>query len=210
MGRTSGEPALILAGPIYGNNNHRDGVIAFAMTLEDLSKSVTDVSIGETGFAILLDDKNQVVARGKGLSSQLENLSGHPAVIAAGQGNRHPFVIEDNGKQMVVCGQTTKQGWTLIVQQDYDEAFAVPLKTRQNALVLFGVTAASVTLVAFLLAAGIAGPIRSLTMVADNISRGELDVTIKETGRRDEIGALARAIERMGISLQMAFKRMRK
>jgi methyl-accepting chemotaxis protein len=49
-----------------------------------------------------------------------------------------------------------------------------------------------------------------VSTVADVISRGKLDATIKETSRRDEIGALARAIERMGISLQMAFDRLRK
>jgi methyl-accepting chemotaxis protein len=47
-------------------------------------------------------------------------------------------------------------------------------------------------------------------MIAEEISKGKLGAEIKETVRNDEIGALARAIERMGISLQMAFDRLRK
>jgi hypothetical protein len=51
----------------------------------------------------------------------------------------------------------------------------------------------------FFLSAGLAGPIRRLTVAADNMSRGELDAELQETGRQNEIGDLARAIERMGI-----------
>jgi methyl-accepting chemotaxis protein len=68
----------------------------------------------------------------------------------------------------------------------------------------------SVIVVAYLLARRLSTPIRNLTVIADEISRGNLGAKIAETGRSDEIGALARAIERMGVSLQMAFDRLRK
>ncbi|QQS55985.1 MAG: HAMP domain-containing protein [Candidatus Competibacteraceae bacterium] len=49
-----------------------------------------------------------------------------------------------------------------------------------------------------------------LTAVAENISRGNFDRKIVGTERRDEIGALARAIERMAASIKLAFERLRK
>ncbi|WP_159441306.1 HAMP domain-containing protein [Desulfopila aestuarii] len=42
------------------------------------------------------------------------------------------------------------------------------------------------------------------------MSKGKLGAKIDECSRSDEIGALARAIERMGVSLQMAIDRLRK
>ena len=210
MGKTSGKPALMLAVPVYGFDNQRKGILAHAMTLEDLSKSVTDVSLGKTGYAILLDTKNRVIARGKGLTSELQDLSADPIVNFAAKSDGQPFVYEENGKRIIASSKATRQGWKVMVRQDYDEAFAVASQTRQSALVLLFVTLAAVALVAFFLAAGLAGPIKSLTQVSDSMSRGELDISIKETQRQDEIGELARAIERMGISLQLAFKRMRK
>lgn len=210
IGKTSGKPALILAIPLYGADNSKKGVLAFAMTLEDLSKSVTDVSIGQSGNAILLDDKNRVVAKNRELLSDLEDLSAHPAVLAVGKGETDPIVFMEKGKQILAWSKATRHGWKLILQQDYNEAFAFMSQTRQRAILLLALTLGFTIMVAFLLSAGLAGPIRRLTVAADTMSRGELDVEMQETRRHDEIGDLARAIERMGISLQMAIKRMRK
>ena len=71
-------------------------------------------------------------------------------------------------------------------------------------------TLVTVVIIGYFLAQRLSIPIRNLTAVADEISRGNLSAEIKEVWRSDEIGALARAIDRMGISLQMAFDRLRK
>ena len=209
IGKTSNKPALIVAAPLYGADTVKKGVMAFAMTLEDLSATVTDISLGKTGNAILLDDKNRVVAKNKELLSSLENLSAHPAVVAAGK-KQDLVDFDEKGKRMLAFAQTTKHGWKLIVQQEHEEAFATLVQTRNHALALLVATLAVTTLIAFMLSAGLAGPIKTLTGVADSMSRGELEVEIKEIQRKDEIGDLARAIQRMGISLKMAFERMRK
>jgi methyl-accepting chemotaxis protein len=211
LGKTSGKPALILAKPIKGEGAKNLGAIAIAMTLEDLSKTITKTKIGETGFAILLDDKNRLIAHGKGaVASELQDFGSHPALRQANRFDHDSFVLEEGGKKIVAYSQKTKLGWTLIVQQDYREAYAAADEARGNAILLLVATLVIVILVAFLLARRLSTPIRNLTAIADDISRGNLGAVIKETMRSDEIGALARAIERMGVSLQMAFERLRK
>jgi HAMP domain-containing protein len=69
-------------------------------------------------------------------------------------------------------------------------------------------TLLSVALVAFLFAQRLTRPIRSLTRTADEISRGHLKATITEVNRSDEIGALARAIDRMRASIKVAMGRL--
>jgi methyl-accepting chemotaxis protein len=49
-----------------------------------------------------------------------------------------------------------------------------------------------------------------LTNIANSISRGQLEAEIKEIARNDEIGSLARAIQRMGVSLKLAMDRFKK
>ncbi len=211
MGKTSGKPAFILAKPIKGDGAKNLGVIAIAMTLEDLSKTVTKTRIGETGFAILLDDKNRLIAHGKGaVASELQDFSSHPALQQANRFDYDSFVFVENGKKIVAYTQRTQLGWTLIVQQDYREAYMAADEAQRNALLLLGITLVTVMLIAFLLANRLSTPIRNLTAIADEISRGNLGAEIKEIYRNDEIGALARAIQRMGVSLQMAFERLRK
>ncbi|MGB3210868.1 MAG: cache and HAMP domain-containing protein [Desulforhopalus sp.] len=211
LGKTSGKPAFILAKPIKAEGAKILGAIAIAMTLEDLSQTITKTKIGQTGFAVLLDENNRLIAHGDGkVTSELQDLSSHPALKQRNRFDRNSFVFEENGKKIVSYTKKTEQGWTLIVQQDYQEAYAAADEARRNAVVLLLVTLATVIIIAYLLAQRLSTPIRNLTTIADEISRGNLNATIKETERSDEIGALARAIERMGVSLQMAFDRLRK
>ncbi|OGR18959.1 MAG: hypothetical protein A2X81_17290 [Desulfobacterales bacterium GWB2_56_26] len=211
LGKTSNKPAFILAKPIKGEGAKNHGVIAIAMTLEDLSKTITKTRIGETGYAILLDDTNRLIAHGQGeVSSELQDFSSHPVLSQRNRFDHDSFVFEDNGKKIVAFSKRTGQGWTLIVQQDYKEAYAAADQAQRNALLLLLVTLATVIVIAYLLARRLSTPIRNLTLIADEISRGNLNAVIKEKGRSDEIGALARAIDRMGVSLQMAFERLRK
>ena len=211
IGKTSGKPALILAVPIHDPDKQVIGVIAMAMDLGDLSKTVTDTRIGKTGYAILLDHTSKVIAHGRHerTGGTLQDLSSHPAMQSKSAGNA-PIVFEEDGRRVVAYRQKLGQGWNLIVQQDYDEAFAPLREVERNALILMLVTVVLVALVAYWLGRQLADPIRRLTSVADRISRGEQGGTIVETERGDEIGALARAIERMSVSIQMAMGRLRK
>ena len=98
----------------------------------------------------------------------------------------------------------------MIVQQDYDDAFAPLLEARRNALILIACALVLVVIVAYALSRQLARPIWELTTIAENISRGHFETQIAGIDRRDEIGALARAIERMAVSIKMAFERLRK
>jgi len=61
-----------------------------------------------------------------------------------------------------------------------------------------------------LLTLTITKPLRLLTDVADRYSKGELGLKVPGIERRDEIGNLARAQERLGTSIQMAMQRLQK
>lgn len=211
IGKTSQKPALILAGPIRNAAGALEGVMALAMQVADISKGVVGTKIGETGFAILVDDKNKVIAHGQPqqITQSLQDLSAHPALQAAGAA-QGPVVYEAEGKRIVAHTRKTDLGWTLIVQQDYDDAFAPLLEARRNALLLIAGALVFVGVTAYLLSRQLARPIWELTAVAENISRGNFEMKIVGTDRRDEIGALARAVERMAVSIKMAFERLRK
>lgn len=211
LGKTSKKPAFILSEPIRDNDSNILGVIAIAMTLEDLSKTITKIKLGNTGFATLLDDKNRLIASGdNNIALTLQDYSAHSAITQKPESSVGTYVFTDKGRDVIAFTQKTEQGWTLILQQDYNEAFSAANKAQNNAFILLAVTLIAVLIIAYLLAARLSSPIQNLTRIADAISRGDLGADIKETIRNDEIGALAKAIERMGISLQMAFTRLRK
>jgi len=101
-------------------------------------------------------------------------------------------------------------GWNLVIQQDYEEAFAPVRAADRNALILLALTVVLAGLVAFVVSRRFTKPILGLTAVANDISRGKLNLKIAETARNDEIGDLAQAIERMGNSIRLAMERFKK
>ncbi|EXJ16147.1 cache domain-containing protein [Imhoffiella purpurea] len=210
LGKTSKKPAFMLARPILSDASETQGVIAIAMTLEDLSNTITKTRIGKTGYAILLDENDRLIAHGGGgVTSELQDFGNHPAAHLQSRPGDPPFVFELDGRRFVAVTRVLDHGWKFIVMQDALEAYEAADRARLYSLILLASTLVGVILVALLLARRFSAPIRRLTAAADEISRGGFETEIGETDRADEIGALARAIERMRVSLAMALNRLR-
>jgi diguanylate cyclase (GGDEF)-like protein len=93
-------------------------------------------------------------------------------------------------------------GWTIVVEQPYDEAFAPAVSTvREQMLINFGIVLAF-SLVAFQLARSIVRPILALSDAARRIASGESDVVVDGGAGADEIGVLARAFNDMSSRLR--------
>lgn len=209
VSRTNGQPALILAVPVKGEQR-LGGVLAIGMTITDVSGGVTNVRIGKTGYAFLLDGSGKVIAhQKKEYVEGLKDMSQHPAFLGTAEvAMKHVSYTDERGKPVLGYARKTKYGWTLVVQQDVEEAYAPIAEANRKALLLLALTIGFVGAVSFALAQGLTRPIRNLTRTADEISRGNLKVTIQEVSRTDEIGALARAIDRMGASIRVALDRL--
>jgi methyl-accepting chemotaxis protein len=214
--RTTGKPALILSAPIRAQGavpaekGPVAGVIAIGVTIDELSERITNLRVGRTGFAFLLDEKGQVVAHQKQeFSNKLANFSKHPAFVGKPAEKTAQLSYDDAGVPVIAFVSRTKHGWTLVIQQNYDEAFSAVQEANRNAILLLAATLVVATLIAYLFSQGIARPIRRLTKAADEMSRGRTDVKIDEVRRGDEIGALASAIDRMGASIRLAIERLK-
>jgi methyl-accepting chemotaxis protein len=202
IGKTSGKPSLNIGVPIRNENRTIVGVFAMAMDLGVVSRTVT---------AILLDGDKKVIAHGDAskIKSALQDFSKHPALQVEGITDE-PKVYMDGDVKMVGFVRNLPQGWTVLVEQRYDEAYAAMTKMRSEARLLIIVVIVLVGALAFVLGKQLTRPINHLTDIAEKLSKGQLDVTIPQTSRGDEIGSLARAVERLGVSIQMAMDRLRK
>lgn len=210
IGKTSNLPALILAVPIRSEGKVI-GVLANAMTVQDISQRVATWRQGTSGFAFLVDEKGKVIAHHvEEYYLKQKNLSQHP-LVATFMGGRNGSLsfAGDNGTPCVgyVCG--TKYRWALAVQQEEGEALNTLWRMQRFAYLLLAVTVCMVLVVAWFLARSLVRPIKELTNAADRMSLGELNVEIK-TSARDEIGQLAEAIGRMQDSLRLSIERLRR
>ena len=205
ISRTYDVPALCLSVAIRQAIEPK-GVLVSCSTLSDISEAVVDVQIGSTGFAFLVDDVGRLIAHGgsQGLTAEaLEDFSEHPALQV--DTLERQIYYKDGNQDVTAYVQPVGLGWKLVIQQDTNEAFAAVNQAQQKAIILVILTFSSTVILAYLFAQRVSNPIKSLTEIADNVSRGQLDATIEGTDRQDEIGELARAIKRLTASVKVAF-----
>ena len=215
ISKTTNKPAVILSAPIFAadkttGEKKTAGVIAIGMSIAEMSERITNLRIGLTGYAFLLDENGKVVAHQKEeYADKSADFSKHPAFVQRPQTGKTLITYQDGGKNVIAYVQKTDQGWTMVAQQDYDEAFRPVRDANWKAFLLLVATLAVVTFIAYWFSQQLANPIRRLTRIADEMSRGRTFTKIAEAGRGDEIGALAAAIDRMGTSIRLAIERLR-
>lgn len=211
IGRTSGKPALVIAVPIKSGETVT-GVMAAAMTIDDISRSVAQWQRGNTGFAFLVDETGKVVSHQvEEYVTSEKNLKDHPLIMTYDQNRKATSISFPSDNEQLVLGHAigNQYGWTLAVQQDHDEVFK-PLRDIQRfAILLLLGTVVLVVVIALISARSITSPIIRLTNAAEKMSLGDLNVKI-DIKSRDEIGNLAKAVGRMQTSLRLAIERLRR
>ena len=212
IGKTSKKPALVLAVPI-SRGDQLIGVMAAAMTIGDLSKSIARWTKGKTGYAFLIDEKGKVVAHpSKQYVVKQKNMSNDPLIASFRKGNwttHTTHFTNDKGKPSYGHVKKINRGWAIALQQEDAELFE-PLKRVQTfAFILLVATVVIVSIIAWISARAIVTPIAKLTDVAERMSLGDLNMQINIPSK-DEIGQLAQAIKRMQTSLRLAMERLRR
>ena len=212
IGKTSKKPALVLSVPIR-RGNQLIGVMAGAMTIENLSQVIVRWRRGKTGFAFLIDEKGKVLAHpDKAFVAEQKNLNKDPLIRSYKKGNWTTHASEfknDDGRPSYGHVRTIKRSWAIAVQQESSEVFAALKRVQNFAIILLISTIVIVSLIAWISTRAIVTPIMKLTDVAERMSLGDLNMQINIPSK-DEIGLLAQAIKRMQTSLRLAMERLRR
>lgn len=210
IGKTTKKPTLILS-TAFPTSTGGTGVLMSASVTDNVTNAVSTSRIGETGYSFLLDNKGRVISHPSAeLSANLSDLSAHPAYKATRNAPSAEIEFEENGKKYIAHAQTTKLGWVVVAQQEAAETFAPVRNAIIGVVAALLAVAALASLMASAIARGVSGPVLRLTEIANAISRGNTSVAIADTRREDELGQLARAIDRMRTSIILAMERIRK
>jgi methyl-accepting chemotaxis protein len=212
IGKTSKKPSLVLAVPIK-SENQTVGIMAAAMTIDDISKNIATWKKGKTGYAFLVDEKGYVISHpNRQYIAKRKNLNSHPLIANYRKKGWTTITTRfnmPNDQSALGHVRSNNYGWALALQQEDREVFAAFNRVQKFALTLLGCTILLVSVIAWFSARAIVTPVMKLTDAAERMSLGELNVKI-DIKSRDEIGLLAQAIGRMQTSLRLAMNRLRR
>ncbi|MEA5539319.1 ATP-binding protein [Limnoraphis robusta Tam1] len=219
ISRRTGEPAVIFSAPIREQNSPTFsenasppgkiiGVIRLGILLNELTEAVGATRVGETGFAILVDQKGQLLAHpnAKLVSGEkLTDLSSYPPVKQLLNNHQGFFYFtDDQGIQWLSYNIRLKNQWGAIVLQQQTEVFSKVRSFWQLAITIAIVVTVGMGILTALLAHRLIQPISDLTQAASQVSQGKWHQQVKVRSR-DELGILAETFNRMAKALKESF-----
>jgi len=183
------------------------GVAIAEVNLKLIWDVIAAIRIGETGYAIVVDDSGHLIAhpdislvlRGRASSGSFGRIK---HLVGADSGAA--VITGDQGKPVVALSvQTADVGWTVIAMQPVAEAFASIRAAlwRSSILIAFGVLIALA--LAYWRAHRMSGPIKQLEEGVERIRTGQFEHRIKIFSD-DELQQLALRFNEMASELAIS------
>jgi nitrate/nitrite-specific signal transduction histidine kinase len=206
----SGRDGILVAVPMYDGEGRFLGALAGITAVEHpdpgaIYAGVTELRVGESGFAYLVDGTGRVIYHPFGAYAGARLTDTAPVARALG-GEAGAVLTEDVSGDRVISGFAPVPGtrWGLVVEESWS---SVTGAMRGYSALLLGLMAAAVVVSGVLVVLGsgrILGPLRELTLGARRIAGGDFDHTIPvATG--DEVQALAEQFNSMAGSLKESY-----
>ncbi len=187
------------------------GILRGTVNVSSVFNALSQVTVGETGHAVLLDRTGRVLyapnsdmlmkpapeqliavtqKNDQGWRDDLADLDQQPAVIAYHR-------LEGNRGQAL--------GWVILIDQDIAEINVPVVRALTNNLFVAGVITLILGLIGFMVARSLSTPLMIATRQAQQLAQGDLaadDAAAKYMQRNDETGDLLRAFHNLRIYVQ--------
>lgn len=194
-------PTTTIALPIHGSAARW---IVAEISLERLWSAVDAIRVGETGFAVLLDGSDRIIAHGRGDEKRLiaGGATETPEQRLALRLRRQKAVtiperLESNGEERLAVATAVKSpAWTVVVEQPVDEALAVADALERQLMALIGLAFLTTVLAGSMWGRSYIRRIFALTRVTGALASGDMQARVVPQGR-DEIGQLGQAFNAM-------------
>ncbi|HSA99653.1 MAG TPA: GAF domain-containing protein [Anaerolineales bacterium] len=198
IGRTTGQPALVVSMPIKDVAGRIVGVAMFAADLTDLARETQVARLGEGGFTFLVDANNQTLSHpDPAVTAELRDMSDYPPVAALRQGQQDLIITTDeNGQNWRGYGTILDNGWAVIAQRPESEILAPAQQFQTVTMVMVLIGGMFLLVLTWVTIRRTLRPIEVLTRTASAIAAGDLN-RVAEVNTRDEMGVLASTFNTM-------------
>jgi diguanylate cyclase (GGDEF)-like protein len=190
-----GHRVQIVSSAIRARNDQVLATLHAVLGVETLTMQLSNRELGESGRLVLFDREGTALAASPG--ADLSALHRPAAFATADPTTVHEYTGPDGFHIVASVRPIEALGWTLVVQERSDDAFApIALILRRTLLLNMGIVAV-LSLVAFKIATSMVGAIHNLSDAARRLRDGEPDVLVPVTSGSDEVGILTRTFAEM-------------
>ena len=213
----TGALVAVFAAPVKTVDGKVAGVFFGAIGLEEISKKISEVKIGKTGYAYMLKSDGLTVANpNKELvmkDNPLKNDKLPPTLRQTAErmvkGETGVATYEYSGvEKMVGFAPVKSAGWSLAVSLPVSEAMEALTSLTWISLVTIFVVLFIAALIIAWFAKQIAKPIMLLEGAANKIASGDLSQNNLNIRSNDEIGRLAKSFEQMAQNVRALIKQI--
>ena len=205
VNRPRREALVALALPIMDSLDQLRWVITGELSLREVQRMVSDVTIGSVGHAYLVDAEGRAVAH-----PQFDHVLARTSLTGNGIVERAltarlpeavSFDDVDGTAQLGAFAPVLFQGWQLVVQQPAQDAFRPVQEMRVRAGFVLVVALVAALVCGFFWVRGLNGPLREVVEGMRRIREGNFKHRLR-VNTRDEIGELAETFNVMGKMLE--------
>jgi len=185
----------IISSPAQNIRGRSLGALHGLVSLEKIEGILYGDGLGTTGEIFVVDSDRRYVTL---VHDGEQRLRWSRPLPNPGAGVAVENYTNESNKVVVGAAMRFERfGWTLVVEEAYEEAFAPVVAAIRRILAINLAIVAACALIAFQMARSIVRPIRALSAAARWIAAGETDVELPESSSRGEIGVLTRAFKEM-------------
>jgi len=194
------------------------GWIVAEISLEALWSAVDEIKVGETGFAVLLDDRDTILAHGRADAKRLiaggatETPEQQLAVSLRKAGTQTAAAVlknADGDRLFAVATAVHIPDWTVIVEHPQKEALAVAHALERQLLAAIGLALLATVGAGWLWGRSFIRRIFALTRVTRALASGDMEARVHLRGK-DEIRQLGDSFNSMADRLVQLQEEIRK
>ena len=202
-------PASFIATPIQDKNGDFQGALIFQMPIQRINAIMNaKVGMGESGEAYLVgrDHLMRSDSRFESESTILKKeIHTEPARLAL-EGKTDIVIAPDyrNVNVLSAFGPFTYHGvtWAVLAEIDLEEVDQPAFELRDILILLTLGIALLVGIVGIVLSRSITKPVNAITDIMENLAKGQLDIEVPFTKKKDELGDMARAVSHFQKEMQ--------
>ncbi len=207
-----GIPVLNMAVPIRNRQDKVDGVLMARINLNFLQYIVSEIDVGETGYAYIIDNRNFLIAQKRDSleTFKLTDISTDVFIKNLTLGTPEPFATYRGLRGDDVLGAfapVRSVFWNVVVELPKTEAYG-PIRKMMLVMGLSLILATGVAVgFGILFSRQIVVPLQYLTDAANRISTGNFSTRVRLSSR-NELGILATAFNHMVTQVQDLIERL--